>query len=165
PPPVNRAVTLAEARPVRWTPRGSVTTRFLSRDSTTYRITLNGRTFARGTAAPNEEVVVRASPPERGWVGGTVELEPDEVPADNVRHLAVWIGAAPGVSLSPSSGPFLKNAVDVLRASERVVAGTDIGVVSAEELTSLPALIVAPTDPVKLDAPNRALDLANIPMR
>jgi hypothetical protein len=165
PPPVNRAVTLAEARPVRWTPRGAVTTRFLSRDSTTYRITLNGRTFARGTAAPNEEVVVRASPPERGWVAGTVELEPDELPADNVRHFAVWIGAAPGVSLSPSSGPFLKNAVDVLRASERVVAGNDIGVAAADELTSLPALIVAPTDPVKLGAANRALERANSPWR
>ena len=165
PPPVNRAVTLAEARPVRWTPRGSVTTRFLSRDSTTYRITLGGRTFARGTAAPNEEVVVRAAPPERGWVAGTVELEPDELPADNVRHFAVWIGAAPGVSLSPSTGPFLKNAVDVLRASERVVAGSDIGVVAADELTAIPALIVAPTDPVKLGAANRALERAGIPWR
>jgi len=107
-PPVNRAVTLAEARPVRWTPRGSVTTRFLSRDSTKYRITIEGRTFARGTAAPNEEVVVRTSPPERGWVAGTVELEPDELPGDNVRHFAVWIGAAPAVALSPSVGPFVK---------------------------------------------------------
>ena len=76
---MNRAVTLAEARPSRWTPRGAVAARFLSRDSTTYRITLNGRTFARGTAAPNEEVVVHASPPERGWLAGTVELEPDEL--------------------------------------------------------------------------------------
>ena len=165
PPPVNRAVTLAEARPVRWTPRGAVTTRFLSRDSTTYRITLDGRTFARGTAAPNEEVIVRAAPPERGWVAGTVELEPDELPSDNVRHFSVWIGAAPGVSLSPSSGPFLKNAVDVLRASERIVAGSDIGVVAADELTTIPALIVAPTDPVKLGAANRALERANIPWR
>ena len=93
---------LAEARPVRWTPRGAVAARFLSRDSTTYRITLNGRTFARGTAAPNEEVVVRAAPPERGWVAGTVELEPDELAGDNVRHFAVWIGPAPGLSLSPA---------------------------------------------------------------
>jgi len=165
PPPANRAVTLAEARPVRWTPRGSVTTRFLSRDSTTYRITLNGRTFARGTAAPNEEVVVRAAPPERGWVAGTVELEPDELPADNVRHFAVWIGAAPGVSLSPGAGPFVKNAVDVLRASERVTAGNDIAVVAGDELSSLPALIVAPSDPVKLGAANRALERSNIPWR
>ena len=164
-PPVNRAVTLAEARPVRWTPRGSVTTRFLSRDSTTYRITLNGRTFARGTAAPNEEVAVRTAPPERGWTAGTVELEPDELPADNVRHFAVWIGAAPGVALSPSAGPFAKSAVDVLRASERVVEGHDIAIVTADELTSVPALILAPLDPVRLGAANRALERAGIPWR
>ena len=164
-PPVNRAVTLAEARPVRWTPRGSVTTRFLSRDSTTYRITIEGRTFARGTAAPNEEVVVRTSPPERGWVAGTVELEPDELPGDNVRHFAVWIGAAPAVALSPSVGPFVKNAIDVLRTSERIVEGRDINVVAADELTALPALIVAPLDPVKLGAANRALERAGVPWR
>ena len=108
---------------MRWTPRGSVAARFLSRDSTTYRVSLNARTFARGTAAPNEEVVVRAAPPERGWVTGTVEIEPDELAADNVRHFAVWIGAAPGVNVSPTVGPFVKNAIDVLRGSERVVEG------------------------------------------
>ncbi len=164
-PPVNRAVTLAEARPVRWTPRGSVTTRFLSRDSTTYRITIEGRTFARGTAAPNEEVVVRTSPSERGWVAGTVELEPDELPGDNVRHFAVWIGAAPAIALSPSVGPFVKNAIDVLRTSERIVQGGDINVVAADELTSVPALITAPLDPVRLGAANRALERAGIPWR
>jgi hypothetical protein len=164
-PPVNRAVTLAESRPVRWTPRGAIATRFLSRDSTTYRITLNGRTFARGTAAPNEEVIVRAAPPERGWVAGTVELEPDELAADNVRHFAVWIGPAPGISVAPAAGPFIRNAVDVLRSTERVVDGHDIAVVTADELSSLPALITAPTDPVKLGAANRALERSGIPWR
>ena len=32
PPPSNRAVVLAEARPIRWTPRGTVAARILSRD-------------------------------------------------------------------------------------------------------------------------------------
>jgi hypothetical protein len=164
-PPINRAVMLAEARPVRWTPRGSVATRFLSRDSTTYRITLNGRTFARGTAAPNEEVVVRAAPPERGWLAGTVELEPDELAGDNIRHFAVWIGPAPGVAVAPAAGPFVKSAIDVLRAGERVVDGRDINVVTADELSTLPALITAPPDPVRLGAANRALERAGIPWR
>lgn len=164
-PPTNRAVILAEARPTRWTPRGSVAARFLSKDSTTYRVTLNGRTFGRGTAAPNEEVTLRAAPPERGWVDGTVELEPDELAADNVRHFAAWIGSAPGVSAGAATGPFVKNAIDVLRASERITDGRDITVVSADELTSLPALIVAPTDPVKLGAANRALERVGIPWR
>jgi hypothetical protein len=163
--PSNRAVVLADARPVRWTPRGSVATRFLSRDSTTYRITLNSRTFARGTAAPNEEVVVRAAPPERGWVDGTVELEPDELAGDNVRHFAVWIGPAPGLAVSAGSGSFVKNAVDVLKTTERVTDGHDIAIVPANELTSLPALIVAPLDPVLLGAANRSLERAGIPWR
>ncbi|HKW11601.1 MAG TPA: BatA and WFA domain-containing protein, partial [Gemmatimonadaceae bacterium] len=85
-PPVNRAVVAAEARPDRWTPRGSIVARLMSKDSTTYRLTLNGRSLARGTAGPSDEIVMRAAPPERGWVDGTVELEPDELPGDNVRH-------------------------------------------------------------------------------
>jgi hypothetical protein len=161
----NRAVILAEARPTRWTPRGAVAARFLSHDSTTYRMTLGGRTFARGTAAPNEEVVVHAAPPERGWVAGTVELEPDELAGDNVRHFATWIGAAPGVAVSVGAGPFAKNAVDVLRASQRVTDGHDIGLLAADELTTLPALIVPPSDPVRLGAANRALERAGIPWR
>jgi hypothetical protein len=164
-PPPNRAVILAEARPARWTPRGTVAARFLSKDSTTYRVTLDGRTFGRGTASPNEEVTLRAAPPERGWVAGTVELEPDELAADNVRHFAVWIGSAPGVTASASTGPFVKNAVDVLRASQRVSDGHDISIVPADELGALPALIVAPGDPVKLGAANRALERAGIPWR
>jgi hypothetical protein len=165
PAPPNRAVTLAESRPARWTPRGAVAARFLSRDSTTYRITLGGRTLARGTAAPDEEVVVRAAPPERGWVAGTVELEPDELTSDNVRNFAAWIGPAPAVTASPAAGPFVKSAIDVLRASERVTDGRDIAVVTADELTSIPALITAPTDPVRLGAANRALERAAIPWR
>ncbi len=164
-PPSNRAVLLAEGRPTRWTPRGSVAARFLARDSTTYRVSLNGRTFARGTAAPNEEVVVRAAPPERGWVAGTVEIEPDELAADNVRHFAVWIGPAPGVAVSPAAGPFVKNAIDVLRGAERIVDGHDVTIAGGDELTTLPALITAPLDPVRLGATNRALERAGVPWR
>ncbi|HVX38474.1 MAG TPA: BatA and WFA domain-containing protein [Gemmatimonadaceae bacterium] len=164
-PPANRAVIAASAEPVRWTPSGAITARFQSPDSTTYRITLAGRTLSRGTAAPDEEVTVHAAPPERGWVDGTVELEPDELPGDNVRHFAAWIGPAPGVSVAPSAGEFAKSAVDVLRGSQRVANGNDVVVVTADDLGSLPALITAPTDPVRLGAANRALEKADIPWR
>lgn len=164
-PPVNHAVLVAESRPTRWTPRGAVAARFLSRDSSTYRMTLGGRTFTRGTSAPNEEVIVHAAPPERGWVAGTVELEPDELAGDNVRYFAAWIGAAPGVFISPAAGQFVKSAVDVLRGTERVVEGRDIAIVPADEVTTLPALIVAPLDPVRIGAANRALERAAIPWR
>ena len=164
-PPVNRAPIAAEARPERWTPRGAVVARLMSKDSTTYRITLGGRSLARGTASPNEEIVIRAAPPERGWIDGTVELEPDELTGDNVRHFGVWIGPPPAVSVSGAAGPFVRSAIDVLKASSRVVDGHDIAIVAGDELTSLPALILAPADPVRIGAANRALERAGIPWR
>ncbi len=164
-PPENRAVVSAEAQPVRWTPRGAVAARVLSRDSTTYRIVLGNRTLARGTAAPGEEIMVRAAPPERGWMAGTVELDADELPADNARHFAAWIGPATRVSAAPDAGPFVRSALDVLRGNGRVADGADVAVVPADQLTRLPALIVAPTDPVRLGAANRALERAGVPWR
>jgi hypothetical protein len=62
-------------------------------------------------------------------------------------------------------GPFVSNALDVLRANERITAGRDIAVVAADDLTTLPALIIAPSDPVRLGAANRALERAGIPWR
>jgi hypothetical protein len=164
-PPPNRAVLATEARPVRWTPRGTVTGRVAATDSMSYRVTIAGRVLLRGTAAPGEEIAVTAAPPERGWLGGTLELEPDELPADNVRHYAVWVGAAPGVTASPATGPFVRSAIDVLKQSRRIVEGRDVVVVPADELTSLPALAVAPVSPVRLGAANRALERAGIPWR
>ena len=164
-PPVNRAVVSAEPRPERWTPRGAVLARMMSKDSTTYRITIGGRSLARGTAAANEEVVIHAAPPERGWVAGTIELEPDELPGDNIRHFAVWIGAAPGIAVSPAAGAFVRSALDALKANGRITDGRDIAVVPAEELTALPALVFPPVDPVRIGAANRALERAGVPWR
>jgi hypothetical protein len=163
--PLNRAVTMAEARPIRWTPRGAVATRVQTLDSATYRLGLGARTLARGTVAPSEEAIVRAAPAERGWIDGTIEIEPDELAADNVRHFALWIGAAPGVRVSPGAGPFARNAVDVLRASERVAEGSGILVASADEAATVPALLLPPVDAVRLGAANRSLERLGIPWR
>jgi hypothetical protein len=165
PSPPNRAVVLAEARPVRWTPRGIIATRMAGGDSTTYRIVLGERTLARGTVVASEEALIRAAPAERGWTAGLVEIEPDELPADNVRHFALWIGPAPAVRVMPGAGRFVQQAVDVLRASERVTDGAGIIVSSADEVTRLPALIIAPADPVRIGAANRALERVGIPWR
>src|SRR5207245_5063572 len=126
-------------------------------DSTTYRLRLGGRALAGGTAGPNEEVGLRAAPPERGWVDGTIVLEPDELPGDNVRHFAVWIGPPPAVAVSTAAGPFVRSAIDVLKGSGQVTEGRDIAIVPADEVTSLPALIIAPGDTVRIGAANRAL--------
>jgi len=163
--PANHAVVAVRAIPARWTPRGAVRARLLATDSATYRITLEGRTLARGIAARDEEIVLRAEPPERGWNAGTVELEPDELRADDVRHFAVWIGAAPAVAIHPLAGPFAHSALDALVQSGRASVGNEIALAPADEATKLPALLIAPSDPVKLGAANRAMERLGIPWR
>jgi hypothetical protein len=164
-PPPNMAVSRAVAQPTQWTPRGTVVARFRAPDTATYRFTLEGRTLARGTAARDEEVVVRVSPPEQGWSAGTVELEPDELRGDDIRHFAAWIGPAPGIAVHRELATFAQSAVDALRQTERVVAGTDVGIAPADVAVRLPALLFAPADPVRAGAANRVLERLGIPWR
>src|SRR5690348_6115585 len=164
-PPANHAVTSADPAPTRWTPHGAVRARILTPDSAIYRIALEGRTLARGTAAKDEEVIVHAAPAERGWIDGAVELEPDELRGDDERHFAVRIGAAPAVSVSSTLGVFMSSAIGALASADRVTMGSDVAIVPAEEATTLPALIIAPTDPLRVGAANRALERLGIPWR
>lgn len=164
-PPPNMAVSRADALPIRWTPRGSVVARFRAPDTATYRFTLEGRTLARGTAARDEEVIVRVAPPEQGWSAGTVELEPDELRGDDVRHFAAWVGPAPGIAVHREIATFAQSAVDALRQTERVVAGIDVGIAPADVAVRLPALLFAPGDPVRAGAANRVLERLGVPWR
>ena len=163
--PRNRAVVLAEARPPRWTPRGMVVARARLTDSATYRIALGERTLARGTARDGEDLTVRAAPPERGWQAGVVELEPDELRADDARYFAVWLGAAPLVRPEPSAGLFLRTAVDALVQDARVALGNEVALAPADGAARLPALLVAPSDPSRLGGANRTLERLGIPWR
>ena len=164
-PPPNRAVIAADARPARWTPRGTVLGQTSGVDSATFRVSLGDRSLARGLTRAGEEISVRAEPPERGWQRGVIELAPDELRADDTRYFAVWMGGAPAVRLLPGAGPFVRNAVDALTQSGRLSVGSEIEVGPADALTRLPALITSPSDPVRLGAANRTLGRLNIPWR
>ena len=171
--PGNHAVTDAVARPIRWTPRGTLAARVRGPgDSVTWRATLAGRTLARGTTAADargSEVTIAAAPPERGWLAATIELEPDELRGDDVGHAAVFVGPAPGLYVSPNAGPFARSAADALvqAGNARASGGGagDVAFTAAEELVRLPALIAAPLDPVRVGAANRALERAGVPWR
>ena len=164
-PPADRAVIDARAEPARWTPRGAVHARVRAADSAAYRITLAGRTLARGIAGRDGDVYVPSSPAERGWQEGTVELEPDEYRGDDIRHFAVWIGAPPAVRVDSSAGLFARTAVASLVQSGRVANGADIAVVAADQATRLPAVLIAPADPVRAGAADRALERLGVPWR
>ena len=163
--PYNRAVAMADPRPPRWSPKGTVMVAASGADSVTYRVTLGSRTAARGLLRASDEEVVRLEPSERGWVAGTVDLAPDELRGDDERYFAVWVGDAPAVNVHPSSGPFVREAVDALVQSALVTRGSAVEVASADEVTKLPALIFAPADPVRHGAANRNLERLGIPWR
>ncbi len=65
----------------------------------------------------------------------------------------------------PTVGPFVRTAVDALVQSDRLRLGADAAIAPADALTRLPALIVAPADPVRVGAANRALERLNVPWR
>lgn len=163
--PFNRAVTMAEPRPSRWSPKGTLVVGASGADSVTFRVTLGGRTVARGLLRGNDEQVVRLEPGERGWLAGTVDLAPDELRGDDERHFAVWVGDAPAVSVLPGAGPFVREAVDALVQSTLVTRGSVTEVGAADEASRLPALLIAPSDPVRLGAANRNLERLGIPWR
>lgn len=163
--PYNRAVTMAEPRPPRWSPKGTLLVGASGADSVTYRVTLGGRTTARGLLRGSDEQVVRLEPAERGWLAGAVDLAPDELRGDDERHFAVWVGDAPAVSVLPGAGSFAREALDALVQSALVARGTGIEIAGAEEATRLPALLIAPSDPVRAGAANRNLERLGIPWR
>jgi hypothetical protein len=163
--PFNRAVTLAEPRPPRWSPKGSIMVGASGVDSVTYRVTLEGRTAARGLLRGSDEQMVRLEPSERGWVSGTVDLAPDELRGDDERHFAVWVGDAPAVTVHPAAGVFVREAIDALVQSDLVSRGSGIEIAPVDEATRLPALLFAPGNPVRLGAANRNLERLGVPWR
>ena len=156
--PVNRAVVAAEARPNRWTPSGSVVARASVPDSATYRIALGTTRLASGTVRGGEDLTVHASPNVRGWQSGVVELEPDELRADDARYFAVWLGAAPNVQVDPGAGPFVRTAIEALVQNQRVALGNDVTIGAADQVTKLPALLIAPPAGVRVGAANRTFE-------
>ena len=110
---------------------------------------------------------LRAAPPERGWLAGTVELEPDELRADDVRYFAVWIGPAPAVVAgSARPAPSRDSALDALVA-ERSREHRQRRSRSRPPMRrrSSPRCSSRPRDPVRLGAANRALERLGIPWR
>lgn len=161
---INRAVIAVATEPQHWDPRGTVRATVAGSDSASWRVVLDGRTLARGTAQPGATVLARVQPPARGWVAGTIELAPDELRGDDVRHFAAHVGEPPAVNADPASGPFLRGAVEALVQGGRARRGDGVLLASAERARTS-ALLFAPADPVRVPDANRALERAGIPWR
>lgn len=165
PPPPNRAVAGAGARPLRFTPRGAIVARVAGADSTAYTVLLGEQALARGVAHGGEEIVVRASPAGRGWLAGAVEIPPDELRGDDRRAFALWRGDPPAVRIDASAGEFVASALATLVQSGRAARGGDVAIIGADAADRLPALLLPPLDPVRVGAANRNLERLGVPWR
>ena len=174
--PRNRAVVQATAEPVRWTPGGTVTLAVTAPDSAAWRVTLDGRTVARGTTAPATldaptRVSQKLASASNGWLRGSVELDADALRADDTRWFAVRVAPPPTVNVRGEGGPFLSAALSTLVDEGRLAratAGESRAVtVSAAEAaaTRLPVLLTAPRDPIAVGEANRQLERLGIPWR
>ncbi|MCE9600892.1 MAG: VWA domain-containing protein [Gemmatimonadetes bacterium] len=161
---VNRAVIAVATEPRHWDPRGTVRATVAGPDSTSWRVVVDGRTLARGTAQAGATVLARVQPPARGWVAGTIELAPDELRGDDARHFAAHVGEPPAITVDAAAGPFLRGAVEALVQGARARRGEGVLLASAERARR-PALLFAPGDPLKIADANRALERAGIPWR
>ncbi len=172
----NAAVVDVRAEPARWTPAGTVAFALVSPDSSAWRVTLDGRTVARGTAlsatadAP-ARVSQRLASAASGWVRGSVELNADELRGDDVRWFAVRVAPPPTVVARAEAGPFLTAAIATLVEEKRLERAT-VGVrgvvtVSGADapVASTPVLLTAPSDPVRIGEANRTLARLGIPWR
>lgn len=172
----NRAIVSVEPSPLRWAPGGDVSLAVVSPDSAAWRLTLDGRTVARGTTPPATmeapaRVTQRLASTANDWVRGSVELDADALHSDDTRWFAVRVAPPPAVSVRAQGGPFLTAALGTLidegrldrrgDADPRVVqvAGADA------EGTRRPVLLTAPTDPLQVGAANRQLVRLGIPWR
>jgi hypothetical protein len=172
----NRGVVAARAEPARWTPTGSVAFAIASPDSTPWRVTLDGRTVARGTSPAGTvrdpaRVAQRLGSSVSGWVRGSVELDADELRGDDARWFAVRVAPPPLVATRAESGPFLGTALATLVEEKRLSRGPEgspgtVTVAGADAAgVRGPVLLVAPSDPVRVGEANRTLARLGIPWR
>ncbi|MEO7522190.1 MAG: VWA domain-containing protein [Gemmatimonas sp.] len=172
----NRAVVAAKAEPARWTPTGVVTFAIASPDSAPWRVTLDGRTVARGTAGAGSvhapaRIAQRLGSSTSGWVRGSVETDADELRGDDARWFAVRVAPPPQVAVRGEAGPFLGTALATLVEEKRLARGAEgsAGTVTVAGANAtgvrLPVLLTAPADPISVGEANRTLARLRIPWR
>lgn len=172
----NRAVLAVRAEPARWTPSGAVSFAITAPDSAPWRITLDGRTVARGTVGPSPlgapaQITQRLASTSSGWLRGSVELDPDELHGDDTRWFAVRVASPPSVAVRNEAGPFVAAALATLVEETRLARGIEgsagVAVVSGADAPNLrsPALLIAPADPLRIGEANRTLTRLGIPWR
>lgn len=157
-PELNRGIDSARVQPPVWSPAGEVVVSLGGSDSTptTVRLTMAGRDVARAVGGLDDRVVLAASGSRAGWFVARVQLDPDELRADDAREVAVHVAPPGAASADVGAGVFVTEALAVLRESGRVRTGDDIRL--SDRLGSGAVNVVfPPEDPALVGGLNRRL--------
>ncbi|NIN13461.1 MAG: hypothetical protein GTN62_11505 [Gemmatimonadales bacterium] len=163
--PQNRGIDSAYAEPPVWSPEGAVVAHIGGswEGAAAVRLAINGGDVARAVARPGDRAALAASGPRRGWLVASVQLDPDELRADDRWWLALQVADPAAVRAEPAVGRFVQEAVSVLQGGGRAREGSEV------VLTDRPrdgvALVFPPHDPSLIGSVNRALAARGIGWR
>jgi hypothetical protein len=116
------------------------------------------RDLARAVVRPGDRVVLDVSLSTPGWRAIRLELDADELRADDRYHVAAYVAAPAAVASEPSAGRFVADAVEVLRAGGRVrQAGAGPPVTIGDRVGSGIRVVLPPAQPALVGALNRDL--------
>jgi len=168
PPPPNIGVGVVAPRDALVGPAGGtvVATPAGTPDrETTPTLTLAERPVARAAVRVNQSAELAVPMPSEGWGWWLARLTapPDEVLADNEAEVALRFAPPARVALGPTVGPFVEQAVAVLREAGRLAEGNDTHIADVPLQGS--TLLLPPDDPSRIGAVNRALAARGVAWR
>jgi hypothetical protein len=155
--PVNRSVDTAYVEPEVWSPDGRVVAAIGGTASApaAVRLMVEGTELGRAVGMAGERVVLDGRPGRSGWHPLRVELDADELRADDRWWLGVHVTEPVAARVDADLGGFVSEALDVLREGGRVRDGTDV--LLSDRPGAGTTIVFPPDDPALVGALNRAL--------
>ncbi len=163
--PPNLGIAAARPEPATFSPGGRVVVAIGGSGAppAETRLELDGRVAARELASAGAQAALGVETLAAGWHAATIALDPDELRADDVYHLALRGAPPAAVTAGTGAGVFVEAALEVLTDGGRVRTGR--GVVIDDRPAAGTTVLVPPADPAAVGGVNRALAARGVPLR
>ncbi len=160
--PKNRWLDSVYSQPEIWTPTGSVVAVVggSSERPVTLRLRAEGMELARALASPGDRVVLSGALRNPGWTVASVELDSDEMRADDIRKIALLRAEPVAVAMATEVGDFLVEAVSVLQQGGRATSGDRVSLGHFAQAGT--SVVFPPSDPAMVGALNRTLNMRGV---